>query len=337
MREFQARALREMHAAGILCGEEYSALRGAVTTAGTSERSWLSAKVGERRWLAWIEDLGGAGAEARATRVLGFGYVLADFAIAPLQLEEHERQAVCRVAALGQLIAGAYDYVMDAGPGWRRIFLPRLALETDSVARLLRWLLARIGPRVSRITGRLVDLYFSELDRLPVKAGREHVRRSIAKVLVEMYKAERASLRGARLSAQEFRRKGALPFVLMGLTGWLVAPALEPQRYLRHLLWLHRLGDFFAWVDDIVDLEADAAARQPNRLLSGACEDEAALARAVAQKGRRVMLEWQQACNGSVAPTALRESALQLCVVSWFGGEQALAEYRSLAAGQAGN
>lgn len=138
-----------------------------------------------------------------------------------------------------------------------------------------------------------------------------------------MHSAERASVeQGPRASAVVLRRKAALPFVVMGMPGWLASPGFDRRKYLWHLSWLFRLGSFFGQIDDVVDLAADLAAGRPNRAAAGrGAFGPGRSLNEIAEFGRSLRDEWRSrtAPEADRLPPEVRQ-AVPICIASWLGG-----------------
>jgi hypothetical protein len=143
-----------------------------------------------------------------------------------------------------------------------------------------------------------------------------------------MYDAELAvvSRNGSPVSRHLLRRKAALPFVVMGLPAWLLGSERDERLFRWHVHWLYRLGRFFGWIDDVVDLESDLKTGAPSQLAYELENERQSsdrgreIVRAIAMQGRRLMYEWRTRVGAvSDVPLSVRE-AVPTCVVSWFGG-----------------
>jgi hypothetical protein len=100
-----------------------------------------------------------------------------------------------------------------------------------------------------------------------------------------------------------WRRKSALPWVVMGMGGWSTEVG-----ELRHLMWLYRLGCFLGRIDDAADVERDNA---QGRLNTFAGLDNGQVL-AIARNGRNLLRWWDKRCRD-----ADTRSAFLYCVNSW--------------------
>jgi hypothetical protein len=240
--------------------------------------------------------------------------MLCGFVVAPLGLAGEARESVLRLGALCNFIVATYDHLVDSDPGHRPP-LHRGSVLPGRHRWSARRLFARIfRPPASRLMHRLVTLYFAELRRLPHAGTRIRLRAGIERLILRMYDAEGASLNGAA-TERLLRRKSALPFVVMGLPGWLAVAEDEGGEYWWHLRWLYRLGDLFGWVDDAVDLEEDRAAGRPNRMLMDPMTPTG-----IAAEAGRLLTEWRERVRSDDAAPRAEQEAFRGCLVSWLGG-----------------
>jgi hypothetical protein len=178
----------------------------------------------------------------------------------------------------------------------------------------------RRGPSAFLVA--LVRGYFRDVAALPAARSRPRVVRTLIRAVARMHAAERASVhKGVSASPVTLRRKAALPFVVMGMPGWLASADFDRRAYLWHLSWLFRLGSLFGRIDDVVDLADDLAAGRPN----WAARTEAPAGNrsldGIAELGRSLMDEWarRMTAEGDRLPPEVRQ-AVPLCIASWLGG-----------------
>jgi hypothetical protein len=305
----------ELQSAGLLLeATTYQSVRSAVSAAGATEVRRLEMALGPSVWRRGLACLGRPYPDGDSRRVLGFGRMLCGFAVAPLGLAGEARESVLRLGALCNFIVATYDHLVDSDPGQR----PPLHRGSIAPARhgwSARRLLGRIfRPPAARLMQQLVGLYFAELERLPHAGTHIRLRAGIERLILHMYDAEGASLNGAA-TARLLRRKAALPFVVMGLPGWLAVAEEQGGEYWWHLRWLYRLGDLFGWVDDAVDLEEDRGAGRPNRLLT-----DPVTAVGIATEAGRLLAEWRERVRTDDAARRAEEEGFRGCLVSWLGG-----------------
>jgi hypothetical protein len=322
---------RELEAAKLIPDPgHYSSLRPEITHSGKVERNRMASLVGEATWQRMIVGMGSTFSEGDCVRVLGFGRALTEFAIAPLHLPEPEREAVNDLGVLANFLVAIYDHLVDVGKQ-RRAPLLRWELRLAARSQRQRWLtvLESAMPATSKMMNRLVAAYYQDLSRLPFAAKHAQVHKLVRQAIVHMYDAEGETLKAASresCSQRSLQRKSALPFVVMGLPAWMTVPALNERRYWWHLRWLYRLGLFFGWVDDAIDLDEDLAAGRPNlinrnqTLLGHAQRDNVDLARAIASRGVRILDEWRLHTGDLDDLSAMAREAFSMSLVSWFGG-----------------
>jgi hypothetical protein len=333
IREFQSLLRDELTAVGLIPGDcsnsAYQLLRTEVSRRGKIEHANLVRLVGRRSWNRGVACLGRVAAEEDCVRVLGFGSTLAEFAMAPLGLTGPGLGPAAALGALANLIVSLYDQWLDSGvrpgsvlPRWhlRGIADGRVWLRHGSLAAAL------VSPR--RIfMARLVDQYFHRLGTLPYASARPAAHHLLIRTIQRMYDAESATISetSTQCRARMLRRKSALPFVVLGLPGWL-AVNVRPSISLRsHLGWLYRLGEFIGCIDDAIDLAEDASAGRPNLLLgelaaAGECRSSRiAVAQRIAARGSWVLREWRRAVPSEVPLPEITGAVLGICVGSWFG------------------
>lgn len=317
----------ELDAAGLILSRSlYEEGREEVSLAGFAERQRLAAAIGPRTWQRAMDSLHVPYPDESCARVLGFGRQLTSFLVAPMRPARQLQEPLGRLGALANLIVSLYDHVIDDGIGEAGL-LPQWLLARGALAPA-RWALAALAalsPPAQRVVLKLVGRYFAELCGLPHAARHDRRARLLRRTILVMYQAENqlAATHRHRGVALHLRRKGALPFVVMGGTAWLAEPAPSRQELLRHLRWLYRCGEFFGWVDDAVDLEADAASGRPNRLqqalapLAGRLDAERDLARRLAGIGRSLVLQYRPGAERSDG--TMQATAFSICLMSWLG------------------
>lgn len=239
------------------------------------DRAGVSLASADRSFIRGSTQLRGAGAlrllpsggvgtgggptlpEASVIRLLGFGHMIGEFLLAPLGLPLAARMHALHLCATLNLAVCAYDLLVDEGIG-------------DP-----KWLAA------------LVNGYFSRLERQSRHAARlALLRRTIEK----MKDAEDGA--GGIGPLHRWRRKCALPFVVMGLGGLACGPRniVPPRGYLR---WLYRTGLQFGIADDALDIAEDRRSGQFNIHLR-----QPAPSRRFAAEVARTLAEWDRWCPG---------------------------------------
>ena len=238
----------------------------------------------------------------QAIRLLGFGHVITEFAVAHLGIPGRPNPAVLSLGALYNLIVSTYDGLLDSGQDPERI-LPRSRV-TGTAGK------SKAG---DLLLGNLVDLYFARLSALPHPHAAVH--QTLRSAIVRMYDAERATSGPLGYTRTVWRRKSALPIVIMGLPVWMTVPLLQNCAYRAHLKWLYRLGQFIGWIDDAADMNADRAAGRPNYF--SACAGPS-VARRIARQGARIVEAWNAGAPRSRYGRTLLETFLAV-TWSWLG------------------
>ena len=233
-----------------------------------------------------------------AVHLLGFGRVITEFATAHLPISGKPPAAVLSLGALANLIVSTYDGLVDSGRGPDGI-LPRSRLTGGGLGR------DNGDPFVER----LVDLYFAGVSCLPYP--HVPVYRTLRSAILRMYDAERVTVGSHECSRAVWRRKSALPFVIMGLPVWMTAPSLETGVYRAHSKWLYRLGQFFGWIDDAADLNDDRSAGRFNYLSSHMTPQTA---RRIAHHAIRILESWDPGAPEGRYGRTLRQTFL---AVTW--------------------
>ncbi len=316
---------RELVAADLIpTSEHYRQVAAELARCGSAERDSVRSLVGAFTWRCGLLLSGVARPRHAAIRILGWGRALTEFFVAPIDLPDADYSSVTSLGALANLIVTLYDSYVEHGL-LRRNPLPRHAL--DAVAGGARQELRQPRPFFSipfRVMTTLVAAYFHRLHELPYAARRPEVRQLIGHAIMRMYDAENETLHEQR-SRRAVWRKSVYPFVVMGLPAWLAAPVMDFERYWWHLRWLFRLGAFYAWIDDAIDLRHDLKKRHPNLvagslpMTGGDGQKEADMARKIAGEGRRVMSEWQTRVEeGQANPSPMASHAFSACLASWF-------------------
>jgi hypothetical protein len=208
---------------------------------------------------------------------LATGSVLAEFVTAAVPLEEQQKETVSRLGALLILMIAMFDAALDRGAAVPRLFTPDEEVPASDGSPLAL----------------VIRHYFAELRSLP--ADKVGLIAMLWKALHRLYFAEMASVSYPAVSRSVWWRKNALPFVVMGLPAWILSAGWEQPRFRCHLLWLGRLGEFFGWLDDVIDREFDARFGHANRtgVLLGRV-GEAQFARRLAGMGDRVLSDWDR-------------------------------------------
>ena len=227
--------------------ERIAFLRARVKQRGAVELSRLRRQAGADVWDGGIARIDARDAKRSVQWALGHGAQLTGFAVAPLGLDGAQSRRVEELGALTNLVVTLYDNLLDQG------IAPERVLSEDF----------RSGDPL--ITA-LVRLHYASADALTNQGARP----LLNSVIRRMYCAENAAA-----TMRDRRRKSALPFVVMGVAGWLATATLPVSR-IGHLHFLYRCGVTLGLVDDAVDFASDAAAERPNSWRDGASVRHAA-------------------------------------------------------------
>lgn len=257
--------------------ERIAFLRARVKQRGAVELSRLRRQVGADVWDSGIARIDARDATRSVQWALGHGAQLTAFAVAPLGLDGAQSRRVEELGALTNLVVTFYDNLLDQG------IAPTKVLRADF----------RSGDPL--ITA-LVRLHCASVDALTNQAARP----LLDSVIRRMYRAE-----NALATTRDRRRKSALPFVVMGLAGWLAVPTLPVSR-IGHLHFLYRCGLTLGLVDDAVDFASDASAQRPNSWRDGTSVLHAARSMSNA-------LDWWRRRSG----TSEEADWFRYCVFEW--------------------
>lgn len=309
--------------------EDYLRARRHVSTAGHVELERVIAIVGRQTLAEGIACLDRPRPKDDIVRVLGFGAALTDYAVTSLRIPDLAREEVLHLGALANLIVTLFDQFVDNGYRRNTVLSPTiLALAMSRPTRIAARLVAAISPAYRRMMVRLVCAYFDGLGKLPHATARPELLALIQRAIARMYRAESRTLEPhLPATVVDLRRKAALPFVVMGLPGWLVVESVPATTIYRHVGWLYRLGAFIGYVDDITDLSADERCERSNVVaIERRRRPDAVLLRRLARLGQRVQNEWSLQVSGVQTVPPARRDALRTCVVSWLGGYEAIRE-----------
>ncbi len=228
---------------------------------------------------------------AKVQKLLGSGYVVTEFLMAAARLGGEMKNRVCAAGALINLALVACDRMLE---------------NTASVTEVLPSFEPGLGQT-----------------KLPMDVLMEAYRRKIADLeigkdlLLMVNKSIRLTLEAEaqtvylniELPFRFWLRKGAIPFVLMGL------PACSGRSY---LTWLYRLGRFFSAVDDVVDYALDMQKNEPNLLRSYTEEARFQFIGRLAEWGAQILSEWDRLVPRTNEFAGAREIFLYF-VWNWLG------------------
>jgi hypothetical protein len=250
---------------------------------------------------------------------------MTEFLLAPLKLPKSELPALLSLGALASFIGSVYDDLLDSAPDMPLSLTPSALHRLASGKRPNADSEGPIDSPGSRLMIGLVGEYFRRLNTVVSPSANPRVIRCLQRCILRMYEAETQTLpehRGA-MTQRSLRRKAALPFVVMGLPGWLTSTPPPTEQYYAHMRWVYRVGAFIGLIDDVVDLPDDIRANHPNLVQEWLWEGRHDLetgniiARRIALEGRRLLSEWESAIGCSDALPRDVVEALPTCVVSW--------------------
>lgn len=250
-------------------------LRALIHQRGEVEFGWLREEVGPKIWDGEISLVASKDPTKSILWVLGHGSFLTEFAVAPLELSHEDAYKVIQLGARANLIVSLYDNFLDQG------YCPSDILNADFST----------GSRIQLVSS-LVQGYFRNVQLIPL----------LRKAIRTMYEAENQSQNGV-FNHHIWRRKCALPLVVMGLGSW---GTRLPEKPLAYLSWLYRVGCVVGWIDDAADVEKDAQRGRSNRFQNA--ETPETMVKLI----QRVMEWWDR---HAFAPES--RNAFLYCLQSW--------------------
>jgi hypothetical protein len=315
--DFRSLLLAELEHAGLIPDAEHVMVcRREVSRIGYEEEARLADLVGASLWAQALAQLGRPYPHADCERVLGFGAMLTAFMLPPVHIDDALSREVCSLGAHANLLVSLFDQVADECSEAALPLSPATVEDACMGAALVRlaWH-SHVGPPIARLLTRLLAAYVSHLDRLPFSSRHRSLRALQTRAIVRMHAAELQTLSSSAPGAsfRAIRRKSALPFVVMGMPAWLTTESGGDVSFRAHLRWMYRVGNFFGYIDDAADLNADRAAGRPNRI--GACDEDGRLARSIASEGTRIMAERKTAWASR--PASVADDVLSTTVLSW--------------------
>jgi hypothetical protein len=254
-------------------------------TVDPAVRARLTARVrtrGIREFRRFREeiDIDITGFEKPCIQSLGIGAALTEFAVSGLPLTSEGLSAVTALGGLAVLMVSAFDSALDGGLQVPDLFPLDRGADRPGCARH--------KPSLIRSA---VTLYFCRLAGLP--QTQPQVKGIIERAIERMYVAELESVGGPNVSRRCWWRKNALPIALLGIPAWMAVDTCQDEGFRRHLAWLCRLGEFFGWLDDCVDYEADLANAHANRIDFRLQSIPASrLVRNIAGQAKRILSQW---------------------------------------------
>ncbi len=268
--------------------------------------------------------------------VAGYGALMTEFLVAAVPVAPPSREHLVQLGAMANVIVSHFDEMVDGGRP-RALLLPQWALRAAGTraGRVGVRLMAGVLPASSRLIALLVSEYFARLDALPYAARHARARRRLYRTVAEMYAEEGRTPREWRRlrGTAALQKKTALPLVVLGLPAWLAVPDEERSAYDRHRRWLTQVGKFIRWVDDAADVAIDRAAGASNMVVHALsrrgrqCYDDAALAAAIARRGRRLIEEWRVMSGSeqrSATDVAEASAVMANVLVAWVGQPEAV-------------
>lgn len=224
---------------------------------------------------------------------LGVGASLTDFLMCGTGLDTTHRSKVATLGGIAHLIYAIFDHLLDTGS-----CVPDPFPKTSADSQIQ-------GAEVKHhFVNQLVESYYERLG--PTAAGTEHVRSLLEKAIRRLHRAELQSAGSPASPRQVWWRKNALPIAVMGMPAWLPSFSRRYIGFTEYIQWLVRVGDFFGWLDDFSDYERDHASGHLNRLTFEPTISMEALAKRVADKGRRVLCVWDSRNRDSPARDTFR-------------------------------
>jgi len=241
---------------------------------------------------------------------LGTGAALTRFLVAGLGLSRTKTAEIATLGAIAQLIFALFDRTLDTG-GHALALMPTPSAKAGG---------EDAAPE-QRLLNRLLTLYYARLDALAPPAAHP-VRALLEQAIRRLYEAE---LRSApppdaanpnptsllpKCLKRAWWRKNTLPVIVMGLPAWILVSGGRNIKFIEHLQWLARVGEFFGWLDDFCDYEEDSRSGHINRLRLEDAVPITALACRAGDRGRRVLSLWDARNTDSPSRDTFR-------VLSW--------------------
>ncbi|MEK6221867.1 MAG: hypothetical protein N2D54_06430 [Chloroflexota bacterium] len=305
--------------------EDYHAVLKYVNQTGRQELRMLSKAVGRMDWWRGIWSARIPNPYLTTTQLIGWGQALTKYLIAPVSLPEREKNKVASLGALANFIVNLYDFMADQHRNQEiKISHEMLAKSMDPNPRELG-----DTPPISsilKLINTLSKFYFQGLLELPYANQNCKVNKIIQRAVVKMYKAENSTIQWDDKeqlppSNHAIVVKDAYPFMIMGLAAWLAVPKIDPNIFSRHLRWLYKVGIFYGWVDDAVDLEKDRLIGHPNLFSS---DEKLALFNKQAQTelSKKITTQGQDIRNEWMLQTSLELPLIQhiftASLATWF-------------------
>lgn len=259
-----------------------------------------------------------------AVRLLGWGYALTNYFVAPIPIPKEEKEKIFRIGALANFIVNIYDFLADHHPNPNKHFSKDML---EQILSLEKTTLPDVTSRTEKLIYELCQEYIQELSSYNENKQHTHVIKIIKHAIQRMFQAENESIQKRQSSIvnpvnRELIIKDAYPFIIMGLAGWLTIHEIDPKFFFWHLRWLYKVGAFYGRLDDAVDLERDILAGHPNLysdLLGLTDANDKARTMVVDQlirDYRKIVEEWNQYASKENLQT---EHIFSASLATWFG------------------
>jgi len=227
-------------------------------------------------------------------RIAGYGRVLTEFLVSPIDMPDEARETVLELGATMNLLVATFDRLIDAGHDPDDVLTSygvRAALTRNNfVDRAYE----RVVPRDRRAIYRLLSAYAHGVDNLPYAGARGQVSRDIDECISDMHQAGR-ELWYRPGDAEADRTTSVNSIVILGLPGWLATSDYSESRYHRYVDWVENVGRFFGLVDDTADLSQDMTVGAHNAVQSQLeSRSDRVVVERIANEGERVFDEWTE-------------------------------------------
>jgi hypothetical protein len=309
--------------------EDYKITRSYIAQKGEEEYENLKSLIGKSDIDLMINSLKYIFPSDTCIRILGFGHVLTEFLISPLDLPNNiERKIVVQFGSLANLIVSIYDHLLDVQMKKSRTILPRWILKAVFKGRCLNLMkiITSFKSDASKIIIRLLIPYSKFLLLFPHSDKILTVKTDIKKSIFKLYEVGiDVTEKDCGDAEKLLKLKRALPFVIMGLPGWILKDTFSKETYQWHKNWMYQFGEFISWIDDSVDLVRDKVTNHPNRVLaiwekSGADPTiSRILIQNITDQAKIIMKQWQEKTSKIENLPLHVTEAFSTCIISWLG------------------
>ncbi len=249
--------------------------------------------------------------------LLGHGYGLTRYLIAPILSAEEESDKIGEVGAVLSLLITLYDHGLDDG-----LIEPITGRQAISGVGQLETI--KHGSNFNPLQP-IFQLYWSLLRSLPSRGIKELIMDKLVGYFQLMFDEENQTVITRQIHSQELAivRKSALPGVVFSLPAFIILPNEALNMYDAHLRWSYRVGDFLGILDDAVDIEEDLQKNHPNRIVMRykvnelATIDCDAISNNVVTLAKRIDREWTSRCSGRNTQPIVSSAALSASIMSW--------------------